>query len=168
MHKSGLIIVAAALSLVVGALGGAWLAQRAAVKTTPAPDTMPPSMPMAAPASAAQEIIVSIPPDAVERMHLGFAQVTESAATAEVRVPGTVQPNAYREVRVTSLVGGVATRISAELGQAVKQGEALAQIFSRELAAAQTEFVGFQAQLEAEHKRLVRAQDLVRLGAASR
>jgi len=50
----------------------------------------------------------------------------------------------------------------------VKRGQAMAQLFSRELAEAQSEFVGFQAQLEAEHKKLIRAQELVKLGAASR
>jgi RND family efflux transporter MFP subunit len=124
-----------------------------------------PAMPMPA---ASEDIVVSIPQDALERMKLSYAEVKEEAATVEIRVPGTVQPNGYREVRVTPLTGGIATKIAVDLGQTVKRGQAMAQLFSRELAEAQSEFVSFQAQLEAEHKRLMRAQELVKLGAASR
>ncbi|MGH9659912.1 MAG: efflux RND transporter periplasmic adaptor subunit [Bryobacteraceae bacterium] len=172
MKRSSQIVGAVAASLAIGALAGAWLVQRGIVRLTPASSAMLPSVPMPAapPASpsAPQEIVVTIPPDALERLRLRFAPVTEEVTTTQVRVPGSVQPNAYREVRVTSLVGGVATQVSAELGQTVKRGQTIAQLFSRELAEAQNEFVGFEAQLEAEHKKLVRAKELVGLGAASR
>jgi RND family efflux transporter MFP subunit len=127
------------------------------------------SMPMPTPSQpAAEEVAITIPPDALERMSLRYAEVKQDSASVEIRVPGTVQPNGYREVRVSPLVGGVATKITVELGQTVKRGQVMAQLFSRELAEAQSEFVGFQAQLEAEHKKLTRSQELVKLGAASR
>ena len=44
----------------------------------------------------------------------------------------------------------------------------IAQVLSRDLAEAQTAFVGFEAELEVEHKKLERTQELVRIGAASR
>ncbi len=50
----------------------------------------------------------------------------------------------------------------------MKRGQTLVQLFSRDLAEAQTVYVSFNAELEAEHKKLVRTQELVRLGAASR
>ena len=59
-------------------------------------------------------------------------------------------------------------QVAVELGQAVKRGQALAQLFSRDLAEAQTEYISTSAELEAEHKKLLRTQELVRLGAASR
>ncbi len=172
--KRSSVLITVAIALMAGAGAGVWLVQHGVVsmpssqRAAPAASSMP--MPSSAPApqTTAQEIIVTIPPDALERMNLRYAEVKEETATAEVRVPGTVQPNGYREVRVTSLVGGVATHVFVELGQAVKRGQVIAQLFSRELAEAQAEFVGFQAQLEAEHKKLIRAQELVRLGAASR
>jgi RND family efflux transporter MFP subunit len=176
MKRSVLIIVAVVGALIAGVLGGAWLVRQGIVFSPPAPQTAStPSMPMppASAQSSAQgpspaEIGVTIPADALERMRLGFGQVTQEAVSTEVRVPGTVQPNAYREVRVTSLVGGIATQVPAELGQTVKRGQRLAELFSRELAEAQTEFVGSQAQFEVEHKKLLRSQELVALGAASR
>ena len=116
----------------------------------------------------AAEIEVTIPAVELERLHLKFAKVISATVSVEIRVPGTVQPNSYKQVRVTPLVGGLVTQVSAELGQTVKRGQALAQVFSRELAEAQTAYVAFNAELEVEHKKLVRTQELVRLGAASR
>lgn len=170
MKRSG-ILITVVVSLVVGAGAGGWFVQR---RIAPAPvgEMMPtpvvPSMPAMPMPASSEDIVVSIPPDALERMKLSYAEVREEAANVEIRVPGTVQPNGYREVRVTPLTGGVATRIAVELGQTVKRGQTMAQLFSRELAEAQSEFVGSQAQLEAEHKKLMRAQELVKLGAASR
>ena len=113
---------------------------------------------------------MTIPAEDLDRLHLEvFGRVVPSRrSVVEVRVPGTVQPNAYKQVHVTPLVGGVVTQVAAELGQTVKRGEALAQLFSRDLAEAQTAYLSTSAELEAEHKKLVRTQELVRLGAASR
>lgn len=171
-------IVLAAV-LVAGALAGTWLWRRgnpfprlgSRLSTTASmPMTMPMPMqgPLSPPPESTQEIEISIPAELLARIRLEFAKVTESAVGAQIRVPGRVQPNAYKEVRVTPLVGGVVKQVSVELGQTVKRGQALAQVFSRELAEAQSTYVAFKAQLEAEHKKLLRTQELVRLGAASR
>jgi RND family efflux transporter MFP subunit len=101
-------------------------------------------------------------------MHLQFAKVTGGTMSTKIRVPGTVQPNAYREVHVTPIAGGVVTQVSVELGQSVKRGQPIAQVFSRDLAEAQTAFVGYEAEFDVEHKKLERTQELVRIGAASR
>jgi len=131
-----------------------------------------PGMPMAAasptPVGSAQETDVSIPAEDLDRLHLKFGKVVQAAVSVDVRVPGTVQPNAYKQVHVTPLAGGVVTQVAVELGQAVKRGQPLAQLFSRDLAESQTAYVSTNAELEAEHKKLVRTQELVRLGAASR
>jgi RND family efflux transporter MFP subunit len=131
-----------------------------------------PAMPMPSSASAppvlSQETEVTIPAEDLDRLRLKFGKVTEAAVRVEVRVPGTVQPNGYKQVHVTPLVGGVVTQVAAELGQTVKRGQAVAQLFSRDLAEAQTAYISFSIELEAEHKKLMRTQELVRLGAASR
>src|SRR5262245_36169679 len=87
------------------------------------------SIPSSAPAvpSEPADIIVSIPADTLDRMHLNYGVVTEESASIEVRVPGTVQPNAYREVHVTPIAGGVTTQVTAELGQSVKRGQPMAR-----------------------------------------
>ena len=130
--------------------------------------TMPMRTSNPSPAAQPEATDLTIPTEDVDRLHLKFAKVTEAMGRVEVRVPGTVQANAYKQVHVTPLAGGVVTQVAADLGQSVKRGQALAQLFSRDLAEAQTAYVSFNAELEAEHKKLVRTQELVRLGAASR
>ena len=170
------VLLASGMLVVVAAAGWFFLPSKPSATTAPKAGGMP-AMPVAtssasspAPADprAAQETEVLIPSGDLDRLHLKFAKVTEATVRVEIRVPGTVQPNAYRQVHVTPLAGGVVTQVAAELGQAVKRGQALAQLFSRDLAEAQTTYVSTSAELEAEHKKLVRTQELVRLGAASR
>jgi cobalt-zinc-cadmium efflux system membrane fusion protein len=164
------ILVAALAVVTAGAIlffmkDGPW-------RTTAPKVTSMPAMPMhstsSSPPSQSLETEVTIPSDQLDRLHLKFAKVTQAAVRIEVRVPGTVRPNIYKQVEVAPVVGGVVTQVSAELGQDVKRGQALAQLFSRELAEAQTAYVSSNAELEAEHKKLERTQELVRLGAASR
>lgn len=163
------------LAALIAACGGAawfWFRTNSRSPAAAASVAMPP-MSMAAaeaptPTEPAQEVQISIPPSEVERLRLKFAKVTEAPVTMEIRVPGTVQPNAYKQVHVTPLVGGVVTQVTVEIGHSVKRGQPLLQIFSRELAEAQTKYIADGAELEAEHKKLVRTQELVRLGAASR
>jgi RND family efflux transporter MFP subunit len=50
----------------------------------------------------------------------------------------------------------------------VSRGAPLATIFSAELADAQTKFLSMVAMLEADHRKLERTQELVKIGAASR
>ncbi len=162
--------------LIAGVLAGEWLAQRGILFSTaksqgtvasPAPAETPSSGRAAEPAKV-QEVEVTVPAESLDRMHLQFAKVTDGTVSTEVRVPGTVQANAYREVHVTPIAGGVVTQVSAELGQSVKRGQPMAQVFSRDLTEAQTAFVAANAELEVEHKKLQRTQELVRIGAASR
>ncbi len=167
--RIGMWIVLAAC---IGA-GAMWLvlARYPALRPSKTPErtAMPAvSLSSASPVADTQDTEVTIPREDLDRLQLKFAKVTEASIGVEVHVPGTVQPNAYKQVHVTSLVGGVVTQVTSELGQPVKRGQALAQIFSRDLAEAQTAYLSANAELEAEHKKLVRTQELVRIGAASR
>ncbi len=168
--SKGLWLLLAGISIL--AAGVAWFFLYGSPKAGPVSKvaSMPAmSMPSsAAPSSVSQEAEVTIPAEDLDRLHLKFGKVVQATVSVDVRVPGTVQPNAYKQVHVTSLVGGIVTQVAAELGQTVTRGQALAQLFSRDLAEAQTAYVSTNAELEAEHKKLVRTQELVRLGAASR
>lgn len=176
--RSGKVYVVILIALAAAALGalGTWIALRGIPFRAGAPEaamtghTMP--MPAAAPAPPAaaptEEIEVLIPATALERIRLAFAQVRTETFFTQIRVPGTVQPNAYKEVRVTPLSGGTVRRVLAEIGQAVKRGQPLAEIFSQDLAEAQTALHNFAAEFEVEHKKLLRVQELIKLGAASR
>ena len=111
---------------------------------------------------------VILTPEAVTRAGLKTALVTAGASTASVTVPGTVMANAYREVKVTPIVGGIVTKVHVELGATVKRGMPLVTLVSAELADAQTKYLSMAAMLEADHKKLQRTQELVEIGAASR
>lgn len=161
--------------LILGVGAGGWLAQRGILfSMTKSPASVASQLPALATAAAVaqpanpEEVEVTVPVESLDRMHLQFAKVTGGTMSTELRVPGTVQPNAYREVHVTPIARGVVTQVSVELGQGVKRGQSIAQVFSRDLSEAQTAFVGFEAELEVEHKKLERTQELVRIGAASR
>lgn len=177
--------VLVSVALIATGAGGAWFWMRSATHPQPATFTSPPKPPtpqtpqtpmvmtpapaaLTPPEAPAQEVQISIPSSEVERLRLKFAKVTETSVSVQIRVPGTVQPNAYKQVHVTPLVGGVVREVNAEIGQSVKRGDPLVQVFSRELAEAQTKYSADSAELEAEHKKLMRTQELVRLGAASR
>ena len=99
---------------------------------------------------------------------LSSSRVRAGAAGEGLRAPGVVQPNAYRQVVVTPLVGGRVTRVGAELGQAVQRGQMVAQVFSPELAEAQTRYMSARAELGAHEQELARTEKLVDIGAASR
>jgi len=69
---------------------------------------------------------------------------------------------------VTPIADGIVRQVPVVLGDHVRTGQPLAVIFSSELAEAETQYLAYLAELDAEHKKLQRTQNLVRLGAASR
>ena len=69
---------------------------------------------------------------------------------------------------MTSLVSGRVMQVRTELGQRVTAGEALATVYSPELADAQTAFIVARADQVAHAQRQTRTQRLTAIGAASR
>ena len=122
----------------------------------------------ARPAADMGDTEILLPPDVVARAGLKTATIGAADVGAAVTVPGTVMPNAYQEVKVTPIAGGILTRIHVDLGASVQRGAPLATIFSSELADAQTRYLSMRAMLEADHKKLERTERLVAIGAASR
>jgi RND family efflux transporter MFP subunit len=111
---------------------------------------------------------VSLTPEAMERAGIKTAVVRSEASAGAMTVPGTVTSNAYRDTKINALVGGIVRRVGVELGQAVGRGQALAVIFSSELADAQMKYLSMQAMLVADHQKLDRTEKLAAIGAASR
>src|SRR5438093_3423109 len=172
----GLMMVVAALGLVaVGALG-AILAPRYLGGAPPAPVAPAPTPPVSA-ASASAPPAVSAPggtaevvlaPEAVSRAGIKTAPAAVVASQTAIQLPGTVMADAYREVKVVPIAGGIVTKVHVELGAAIKRGAPLATLFSPELAEAQTKYLSMRAMLVADHQKLQRTQQLVAIGAASR
>jgi cobalt-zinc-cadmium efflux system membrane fusion protein len=114
------------------------------------------------------EVEVLLAPETVAQAGIKTAPVRTAESRGAVQVPGTVAANAYSEVKVTSLAGGVVTDVHVELGGLVRRGQPLARIFSTDLAEAQTRYLSMLAMLEADQSRLDRTRRLVEIGAASR
>jgi RND family efflux transporter MFP subunit len=107
-------------------------------------------------------------PEAIQRAGIVLAPVSAGRDGSVLRLPGVVQPNAYKQVVITPVVAGRVTRVLAELGQSVRRGQPLAEIFSPELAEAETRFVSARAELDAHERELRRTEKLVEIGSASR
>ncbi|HKZ08287.1 MAG TPA: efflux RND transporter periplasmic adaptor subunit [Methylomirabilota bacterium] len=133
--------------------------------TSPTPPT--PAQPTAA-GDPTQDVELLLTPEAVTRLKLESVPVINATLERTISVPGTVFPNAYKEVKVSSIAGGIVTQLHAELGTPVHRGAPLATVFSAELAEAQTKLLSTAAMLDADRRRLERTQELVKIGAASR
>jgi RND family efflux transporter MFP subunit len=112
------------------------------------------------------EVVLS--PEAVSRAGIKTVPAEVVTSQATIQLPGTVMADAYREVKVVPIVGGIITKVHVELGATVKRGTPLAMLFSPELAEAQTKYLSMRAMLVADHQKLQRTQQLVTIGAASR
>ena len=116
----------------------------------------------------ADEVEVVLSPEAVAQAGIKTAKVDVVESNTSIQVPGTVMANAYREVKVFPIVGGIITKVHVELGASVRRGVPLAILFSAELAEAQTKYLTMKAMLVADHQKLERTKQLVEIGAASR
>jgi RND family efflux transporter MFP subunit len=183
-------ITVAALLFVGAAAGVVWSERRGSPDArskgagasresqTPAASPAAPSMPampgMAAsggqkPTSNTEDAVeVTLTPEALERAGIKVAEVKSQPSTAAVTVPGTIMSNAYRDTKVSALVGGIVRQVTVELGASVRRGQPLSVIFSSELADAQMKYLSMRAMLEADRQKLERTQKLVALGSASR
>jgi membrane fusion protein, heavy metal efflux system len=172
IHKGAAALVAIGL-LAVGA-GAAYLLMRndagagqSVVNISP-PGAQPSGGSAVASNAPLPDVVVPLSEDAVGRAGIVVAPVTSGTSGTEIRLPGVVEPNAYRQVAVTSLVAGRVTKVGPARGDQVRRGQTLAEIFSPTLAEAQTRYVSAQAMLDAHDRELQRTQKLVEIGAASR
>ena len=114
------------------------------------------------------DVVVPLSQDAVQRAGIVVIPVASATTAAKIRLPGVIEPNAYRQVVVTPLVAGRVTKVGPALGDRVKRGQTMAEIYSPALAEAQTRYVSARAMLDAHDRELQRTQKLVEIGAASR
>jgi RND family efflux transporter MFP subunit len=129
---------------------------------TPPASTVPPES-----TGTPEELRVDLAPDDLKKARIQTVSVSKAVTGSALRVPGIVNPNEYRVVHVTPLVGGVIKQVPVVLGDHVRRGQPLAVIFSSELSEAETQYLAMLAELEADHRKLERTQNLVKLGSAS-
>ena len=113
---------------------------------------------------------LTLTPEQVKAAGLKIATIGERPASeaAGQMATGVVQVNAYKETPVVSLVGGIVRSVKVELGQSVKRGQTVANIFSNDLADAQSRYLTALAVLDEHHRHHLRTIKLVEIGAASR
>ena len=182
LHVSVRVAAAVVLSvLMVGAAGTYLLMRNGRTPAHTSIDSQPPRATERAPSPAGgasmaadpssiagADVVITLSKDAIDRAGIELTPVSTGSAPDALRVPGVVEPNAYRQVTVTPLVGGRVVRVTAQLGDRVRKGQAIAQVYSPELAEARTKYVAARAMLEAHDRELQRTQKLVEIGAASR
>jgi len=164
-------VVGSAAMLAIAGLAVLWYMQHPGdakqVSRVPAssPDVPTPQAIEAPAATTDPEI--NLTADDLKKAQIRTARVMNRATETTLRVPGIVKPDEYREVHVTPIADGIVRQVPVVLGDHVRSGQPLAVIFSNELAQAETQYLAYLAELDAEHKKLQRTQNLVRLGAAS-
>ena len=174
MHKGAAAL--AAIALLAAGAGAAYIVMRSdagadghgAAIPPPAAVQQSPSATAGASNGPLSDVVVPLSQEAAERTGIVVAPVASGVSGTELRLPGVVEPNAYRQVVVTPLVAGRVTKVGPALGDRVRRGETLAEIFSPALAEAETRYVSAQAMLDAHDRELQRTQQLVEIGAASR
>lgn len=159
-------LIASLVVLVSLLATAAWWLNRERGSKTAVEIARPVSPPAKTPVSSV--VVVQLDGEAAKRAEIQTATVELRPVAQEIRVPGTVEPNQYRNVTVSSIVGGTVTAVTARLGDLVGQGRSLAVISSKEVAEAQRAYVAHAAMVEADHKRVVRTGKLLTIGAASR
>jgi len=166
------IIVVVALFLIAAVAIVGWIVLRSrssgAGRPVPAPGSMPAEQ---SSSPGAAESTITVPPEVMQRAGIKVEPIGEQVSpdlASSALTTGIVQANAYRATPVVTLVGGIVRSVNAELGQRVARGQAMAVIFSDELAQAQSRYLTAQADLEEHHKHHARTTKLVEIGAASR
>jgi len=112
---------------------------------------------------------ITIPAEQIDRMGLKVESVGEtlSSEAMTISATGVVQPNAYRETPVISLLGGIVRRVDAELGQEIGRGRTVAIIFSDDLSAAQARYLSLLEEVNAARQNYARAARLVKISPVS-
>jgi RND family efflux transporter MFP subunit len=119
-------------------------------------------------ASPQPDAMIVLSPEVAARAGIEVETTRSATTRGHVRIPGVIEPNAYRQVVVTPLAPGRVTSVSAELGEPVRQGQTLAQIYSPALAEAQSAYLSVLAEFRAADQKLRRTERLADIGAASR
>jgi RND family efflux transporter MFP subunit len=117
-----------------------------------------------------EEQIITIAAEQVERGGIKIETVGETLSQEAVQTSATgiVQPDAYAETPVISLVGGVVRSVPAQLGENVQKGQTVAVIFSDELSSAQSRYLTLQTEAQVARQTAERSAKLLKINPASR
>jgi membrane fusion protein, heavy metal efflux system len=167
MNRMPLAVGAVGL-LALGSASTYLVMKRSTSKPTSAPIVSTAAQPPAQSSAPTPDVALTLSADAVKRAGIVVGRASAGTARGELRIPAVVEPNAYRAVVVTPIAAGRVTSVSAQLGQEVRRGQALAQIYSPELAEAQSRYLAARAEADAHERELRRTEKLAEIGSASR
>lgn len=120
-----------------------------------------------APAHPGGPTVIDVTAEAAKRAGLEIGSVKLGPIASELSVPGHVEANAYTQVAVKATSEGRITSFSAELGATVRRGQLMGRMFVPEVADQQRVFLSMRAELDAAHAKLLRTEQLVKLGSVS-
>lgn len=171
-NRAAIVAIVAAVAIAGLALL-LWLLRpgsNGAGRPVPAPRTIAIDQPAGPGTTPATEPTITLAPEQAQRAGIKVEAVGERMSGEAVgqQATGVVQPNAYRETPVMSLVGGIVRSVGPELGQNVGKGQTLAVVSSNDLAEAQSRYLTALAELDEHHQHHARTEKLVAIGAASR
>ena len=170
-HRKPLYIVLAVVGVfVVGALVFWYVRNRETGQVVPPPRTVTfGDNSTGQTTDTTGEQTVTIEPDQVEKIGLKIETVGETLSSEAISVAaiGVIQPDAYKETPVISLLGGILRSVTGELGQNVGRGQTLAVIFSDELAASQSRYLALQTEAQTAKQNYDRTARLVKISPAS-
>lgn len=125
-------------------------------------------VPIGETARAAREpSVVALTPEMVERAGVRTATVRRRPLLGTETYSATVEPTRTGAAVVASLVNGTVTRLLVDLGQSVRQGQALLEMVSPEAGQAKAEYRSALARLEQAKTRSNLAQTQVDLAGAA-
>jgi membrane fusion protein, heavy metal efflux system len=102
-----------------------------------------------------------IKPDTALLSRLKVAAIEERNVVETLRVPGRLETNLYKTMRIGAPIPGRLTNIDVRFSQEVKAGQVLAEISSPELAQAQLNFLKAHSQLQLSTRAVERAELLL-------
>src|SRR5260370_5777257 len=169
------VLVGSGAMLAILAIAGLWFMNQVggpkpvshALASSPTASKPEAIVPSDGATAASTDPEISLTTDDLNKAQMHTARVMKRATETTLRVPGIVKPDEYRELHVTPMADGIVRQVPVVLCNPVQSGQPLAVIFTSELAEAETQYLAYLAELDAEHKKLQRTQNLVRLGAAS-
>jgi cobalt-zinc-cadmium efflux system membrane fusion protein len=114
--------------------------------------------PQTSQAAASDPMLVQAPAELIAQLQV--SAVEEKQVSDTLRVAGTIDFDELALTRIGATVTGRVTQLLVQQGQNVKTGDALAQIHSSELSAAQLAYIKSRSQAELFKRNVQRAQTL--------
>lgn len=114
--------------------------------------------PQATKTNASDPMLVQAPAELMAQLKVSVVEQKQFSDT--LRVAGTIDFDEMALTRIGATVTGRVTQLLAQQGQSVKTGDALAQIHSSELSAAQLTYIKSRSQAELFKRNVQRAQTL--------